>query len=169
MPRLRHSCRCPSPARTSSNTNSPTFPPDLGDDRWILFVNCRCPLTLSAQNKRGALAISPAILVLPGKPGVTHNGLILATTVGLKMGGSRVRSELYQQTIYSSLEFHKNFAGRMQWGHARWAWVRFGLCQAVKKTGSTSDNLVWLTRTRRFHPALCGTQLLPKGQPLRFR
>ncbi len=35
-----------------------------GDDRWILFVNGRWPITLSAQNKRGALAISPAIVVL---------------------------------------------------------------------------------------------------------
>jgi hypothetical protein len=36
------------------------------DDRWILFVNGRWPITvtLSAQSKRGALAISPAIVVL---------------------------------------------------------------------------------------------------------
>ena len=34
------------------------------DDRWILFVNGRWPLTLSVQTKRGALAISPAIVVL---------------------------------------------------------------------------------------------------------
>ena len=42
------------------------------------------------------------------------------------------------------------------------AWVRFGLRQAVKKTVSTSDNLVWLTRACRFHPASRRTQLLPR-------
>ena len=38
------------------------------------------------------------------------------------------------------------------------AWVRFGLSQAVKKTASTSDNLVWLTSACRFHPASRRTQ-----------
>ena len=55
------------------------------DDRWILFVNGRWPITLSAQNKRGALAISPAILVLPGKHGVSHNSLILIPDVAISV------------------------------------------------------------------------------------
>ena len=32
------------------------------------------------------------------------HGATIANAIGLKMGGSRVGSELYQQTIYSSLE-----------------------------------------------------------------
>ena len=105
VPRLRHGCRCPSPARTSSNTNSPTFPA-LVDDR---FENGGLPVQLQLV--------------------------------------------LYQQTLVLYRIFTKTLREECSGGVRRRTWVRFGLRQPVKKTTSTCDNLVWLTCTRRVHPA----------------
>jgi hypothetical protein len=58
----------------------------------------RCPGCLMAAYARVLLARAHTQTLQPSLPP-------LATiTISLKMGGSRVGSELYQQTIYSSLE-----------------------------------------------------------------
>ena len=43
-------------------------------------------LTLRAQDKRGALAISPTIVILIGKHGVFHSSLILSPDVDFPVG-----------------------------------------------------------------------------------
>ena len=46
-------------------------------------------LTLRAQDKRGALAISPTIVILIGKHGVFHGSLILMPDVAVPVGVAR--------------------------------------------------------------------------------
>ena len=113
MPRLRHVCRCPSPARTivlKHKTLQP-FPP-------------------------------------------------LSTIDRFENGGLPVQSVLYQQTLVLYRIFTKTLREECSGGVRRRAWVRFGLRQPVKKTTSTCENLVWLTCTRRVHPASRRSQVL---------
>jgi hypothetical protein len=110
---LRHGCRCPSPARTSSNN---------------LSRPCR-------------------------------------RSIGLKMGGSRyswycTNKRWYCTNLFVTGIFTKTLREECSGGVRRRAWVRFGLRQPVKKTTSTCDNLVWLTCTRRVHPASRRSQVL---------
>ena len=98
-------------------------------------------------------------------------------SIGLKMGGSRYSwyctnkrwycteflqklRVLYQQTLVLYRIFTKTLREECSGGVRRRAWVRFGLRQPVKKTTSTCDNLVWLTCTRRVHPASRRSQVL---------
>ena len=62
--RTIHRWRTPIPSPRTPNPKPNYSTTSVTDDRWILFVNGRWPITLSAQYKRGALAISPAIVVL---------------------------------------------------------------------------------------------------------
>jgi hypothetical protein len=114
----------------------------------------------------------------------------LSTIDRFENGGLPVQLVLYQQTLVLYRIFTKTLREECSGGVRERAWVKFGLRQAVKKTASTCDNLVWLTCARRVHPASHRTQLLPrvcapgnrhgvrrsprhvtagKGQPLRFR
>ena len=67
---------------------------------------------------------------------------------------------LYQQTLVLYRIFTKTLREECSGGVRRRTWVRFGLGQPVKKTTSTCDNLVWLTCTRRVHPASRRSQVL---------
>ena len=114
----------------------------------------------------------------------------LSTIDRFENGGLPVQLVLYQQTLVLYRIFTKTLREECSGGVRRRAWVRFGLRQPVKKTTSTCDNLVWLTCTRRVHPASRRSQVLyrvcapgnrhgvrrsprhmtaGKGQPLRFR
>ena len=78
-------------------------------------------------------------------------------SIGLKMGGSRYS---WYCTNKRYRIFTKTLREECSGGVRRRTWVRFGLRQPVKKTTSTCDNLVWLTCTRRVHPASRRSQVL---------
>jgi hypothetical protein len=131
VPRLCHGCQCPSPARTSSNTNSPTFPPALGDD-------VGAPHFQTNQFENGGL---------PSRKSTVPTNHLFVTGRTLLNG--------FQH-------FTKTLHAECSGGGRRWAWMWFGLRQAIKKTVSTCDNLIWLTRACKVHPARDRTQLLPR-------
>ena len=84
----------------------------------------------------------------------------LSTIDRFENGGLPVQLVLYQQTLVLYRIFTKTLREECSGGVRRRAWVRFGLRQPVKKTTSTCDNLVWLTCTRRVHPASRRSQVL---------
>ena len=76
------------------------------------------------------------------------------------MGGSASTVNCTNKPFIRHWNFTKTFREECSGGVRRRAWVRFGLRQPVKKTTSTCDNLVWLTCTRRVHPASRRSQVL---------
>ena len=84
----------------------------------------------------------------------------LSTIDRFENGGLPVQLVLDQQTLVLYRIFTKTLREECSGGVRRRAWVRFGLRQPVKKTTSTCDNLVWLTCTRRVHPASRRSQVL---------
>jgi hypothetical protein len=84
----------------------------------------------------------------------------LSTIDRFENGGLPVQLVLYQQTLVLYRIFTKTLREECSGGVRRRTWVRFGLRQPVKKTTSTCDNLVWLTCTRRVHPASRRSQVL---------
>ena len=84
----------------------------------------------------------------------------LSTIDRFENGGLPVQLVLYQQTLVLYRIFTKTLREECSGGVRRRTWVRFGLGQPVKKTTSTCDNLVWLTCTRRVHPASRRSQVL---------
>ena len=78
------------------------------------------------------------------------------------MGGSASTVHCTNKPFIRHWNFTKTLREECSGGVRERAWVKFGLRQAVKKTASTCDNLVWLTCARRVHPASRRTQLLPR-------
>jgi hypothetical protein len=56
------------------------------DDKWILLVTAEGQFLSAHQDKKGALAIFPTIVILIGKQGIFHCGLILSPDVDFPVG-----------------------------------------------------------------------------------
>ena len=56
------------------------------DDKWILLVTAEGQFLSAHQDKKGALAIFPTIVILTGKHGVFHSSLILIPDVDFPVG-----------------------------------------------------------------------------------